>query len=191
MNITDEMIQQAKRMHQMQTQSVRETVIINDEEYHFHREMLFDGRASILLPKEFVNMPTELAKHKYPMERRPEIIKTSMDTAVNFAFNLMPQQISNEQIIDATKQFHSMIKHMQPSNHFFDIKLELMEKISIGWFDFKSPGLDEHVYTLMAFAVIDKKLLHGIFNASYRLMENWKSIAIQVFCSLEDETLKK
>ena len=191
MDFTDEEIQQARKMKQAQTQNVQDSVVINEEEYHFIREMFFDDKLSILLPKEFVHMPLELAKHKYPMEQRPEIIKTSNDTATNFAFSLLPQKVDQEQLGDAVKQFRSIIKRMQPSNRFFDIKLEMMENIAIGWFDFKSPGLDEQVYTMMAFAVIDDKLFHGIFSTAYRLSEEWKPIAVQVFCSLEDETIKK
>lgn len=190
MAFTDEQIQQAKRANQTQTQNIQENVLIHEQEYHFQREPLFDGKATILLPKEFVNMPLSLAKQKYPMEQRPEIIKTSMDTSVNFAFSLLPQQIEPDQIREAVKQFFAVVKRMQPANRFFDIKLEVMEKVTIGWFDFRSPGLDEPLYTMMAFTALEQKLFYGVFNSAFRLMEDWKPIAVQVFCSLETETVK-
>jgi hypothetical protein len=110
MEYTDEMIQREKRLRKMQKQDIQDKIVIQGVEYRFHRDMLFANKASILLPETFVDLPSTQAREKYPMEQRPEVIKTSLDTRVNIAFSLFPQLIKPEQIKEATKQFQSIVK---------------------------------------------------------------------------------
>lgn len=186
MEFTDEKIQKMKKeANRNESQDISHMVKMDNEEFHFSRQMMFQEKVSILFPEEFIFMPPNIAKQKYPMEDRPQIIKTNPELTVNFAFSLLPQQLKPEQTNEATNAFHSLIKRMQPANRFFDKKVGETDSSPIGWFDFKSPGLDEPVYTIMAFTSIDNHLLHCIFNSAYRHMESWKPIALQVFYSIQ------
>ena len=106
-------------------------VIIDEEEYNFTRTILCDNKVSILLPEEFADMPLEIAKQKYPMEQRPQIIKTNTDQSVNFAFNLFPEPFTGEQAGEAVKSFKTLIKRMHPGNRFFTEKVEQPGKMTI------------------------------------------------------------
>lgn len=192
MEFTDERIQQMKReARQKQVLDFTQPVLIGEEEYNFTRTMFYEDKVSILFPIEFVDMPEEMTKLKYPMEQRPQIIKTNLALSVNFAFNLFPQQFTEDQTSEAVKSFKSLIKRMQPVNCIFAEKVEKTDDMTIGWFDFKSPGIDEPLYTMMAFSSIDSMLFHCIFNAAHRRIEDWKPVALQVFRSIQDETRKK
>ena len=192
MEYSDEKIQQIKReLRRNQPLNFAEPVIIDEEEYNFTRTMLFEDQVSILLPAEFVDMPPELAKQKYPMEQRPQIIKTNLGLSVNFAFNLFAEELPENQIKDAVKSFKTLIKRMQPANRFYTDKIDQTGEQIFGWFDFKSPGMDEPLYTIMAFTGIGGQFLHCTFNSAHRLMEDWKPAALQVLRSIQDETKKK
>ena len=85
----DEKILEYRRRARKEKFSSLETgMYIKDELVTFSEIPLFNDQFTIMLPDSFVDMPSEIAKIKYPSEQRPQIIKTSMDTTINFAFNL-------------------------------------------------------------------------------------------------------
>ena len=57
---------------------------IKNEKVEFERMFLFEDKMSILLPTILVDMPSNLVRLKYLSELRPQIIKTTLDTTVNF-----------------------------------------------------------------------------------------------------------
>ena len=60
---------------------------INKEEVEFEERNLLEDKIKILLPKEFQEMPKEIAALKYPSERRPTLILTNESTSINISFN--------------------------------------------------------------------------------------------------------
>jgi hypothetical protein len=70
---------------------------IDGELMEFERVKLFDGKMDIMLPSSFIDLPSNLARIKYPSEQRPHIIKTSLDTSVNMTFSLYGMKIRCDQ----------------------------------------------------------------------------------------------
>ena len=70
-------------------------------------------------------------------------------------------------------------------NTYYEKKAEPLGENKIGWFDFKSHGLDHNV---MYCTPIDGKMLHGIFNSPIELAEVWKPVVLQVMQSICDLT---
>lgn len=161
---------------------------IDGVEYTFESELLFSSQVSVPVPLSFEKMPESLLKIKYPMENRPQIVLTSSDTSINFAFNLFSEQaLLNEQVKEVTNGFQNIVKRMQPANHFFEKKVAWSGNRAYGWFDFKSPGLDESVYTLMTFTPIGNHFFHGIFNCAAVKMPDWKPVFLQVIHDISDK----
>ncbi|MDE6909237.1 MAG: hypothetical protein K2P44_02005 [Lachnospiraceae bacterium] len=171
-------------------------VQIKEELYEFEPLELFEGQVSVYLPKMFEDMSEKLAILKYPMNSRPQIIKTNKNTDVNFSFNLIPQKIDNEDIQLFTEQMKKVIKTVQSATVFFDVKYIDMAgniadslgeaehivdgRMNISYFDYKSPAIDEQIYNFMFFAPLKETILHGVFNCRYRDADIWKDIFIQV-----------
>lgn len=164
-----------------------EKVYIDGEYYCFQELELFSGKILIPVPVSFIIMPDELVRQKYPMEGRPQLVLTSDDLEVNYALNyFVDQDFSNEQVEEATDGFQSLLSRMQPGNHFYEKQIKWSNNRCYGWFDFKSPGIDQPLYTLMTFTPIYEKVFHGIFNCSASKMPDWKPIFLQVIHSLQD-----
>ena len=190
----DEKILKAREMAQRQKNiNIREeSVYIDGQFYSFRAMPILENRVSIWVPDTFGVMPSRFVKQKYPMEERPQLVLTSQDTTINFAFNYLENQpISNEQILDATIGFQRLLKRIQPANHFYDLKSEYEKRQCYGWFDFKSPSIYQPIYTLMVFSPIGGKLFHGIFNCPAVKMQDWKSAFLQVVHTIEEITKKE
>lgn len=164
-------------------------IYINDEVVHFTATEILEGKAEVMLPDAFVDMPANLAKLKYMSELRPQIIKTSLDTTVNFTFSLYEIELSEKEIDSTIHQFKDLIQKVNPAYVFEEIVIEKAR--NIGWFDFKSYGIDEQIYNIMYVKPINGKLLHGVFNCMYRDSGEWKDAALQVIYSIRDCTKER
>ena len=71
MEYTDEVFIRAMNKHKAEQQGdIYSGVFIREEIFEFERQMLFQEKMSIMLPKKFFDMPLELAKIKRSEERR-------------------------------------------------------------------------------------------------------------------------
>lgn len=160
---------------------------IQNELVKFERIELFEHKLSFMIPDTFVDLPPNLAKAKYSSEQRPQIIKTSLNTTVNIGFSILPVDISAEQIKNLVVQAKKALKRLNPALVFYESKVE-MKSMPLGWFEFKSYGLDSNVYNLMFITRIDGKMVHGIFNCKFEDAIEWREAARQIAYSVRDTT---
>lgn len=166
-----------------------ENIYIKEKKCVFKEVSLFDNKMSIMLPEDFTDMPIQLAKVKYPSESRPNIIKTNLDTSINFTFNIFPVNASKNDIISIKDSFKTVIKKVYPANVFIeDVEFEWNNSI-ISLFDFKSFAVDEAIYNITFILPIGNNVVQGTFNSSYRDVEIWKCIAFEVIKSIKDLTI--
>lgn len=166
--------------------SIEDEICVGEKKFCFRKHMLFENKMSIMLPDNFEDMPQEAAKSKYPMEQRPQIIKTSEDTKINFTFSLLEQPITNEQVEELVKFTKGILKNAKPDIRFVEDKIQEVDKITIGWFDFVSNGYDQKIYNLMYYLPIDGKAMHGIFNCPFKDADEWKTIILKVIQTIRE-----
>lgn len=194
MDYLDEQILELKRQQKNEKyQSLETGFYIRDELLEFERVLLEPMNLSIMLPTTFVTMPQSMVRVKYQSENRPQIIKTSLDTSVNFTFSLVPQQVRPEQLLTLAKQFRTIIQRVNPANVFYNIFEEVTSSgIPICWFDYKGFAVDSQVYYMMYILPWKKyQLIHGSFNCAFREINDWKAVARQIILSIETWEDKK
>lgn len=189
--LDEEIIELKNKKKHEEYNDIYKGIYIDDKIMEFEEVKLFDEKMSIMLPKEFVDMPSNLARIKYPCEGRPQIIKTDLSGGINFTFSMFESQIKKEQIEGVSKGFKSIIKKMNPANMFFEEKTDDLGESKISWFDYKGFALDGKIYTLVYVTSINGRVLHGIFNCKYDLVKEWKPIVRQVIMSIKDLTIKE
>ncbi|MDE6950939.1 MAG: hypothetical protein K2P64_08495, partial [Lachnospiraceae bacterium] len=133
----------------------------------------------------FGDLPPDIVKVKYTSQQRPQVIKTSLDTTVNLGLSMMDIEIYGEQIRTLRNQAQEALKRLNPAFVFYDSKVET-KNVPLGWFEFKSYGLDTDVYNLMFISQIENKMLHGIFNCDYDDALEWREAARQMMYSITD-----
>ena len=161
---------------------------IDGELMEFERVKLFDGKMDIMLPSSFIDLPSNLARIKYPSEQRPHIIKTSLDTSVNMTFSLYGMKIRCDQTKKAAEEFRMVIKKVNPAYVFYDLEEEELGNSSVSWFDFKGFCVDDPIYYMMYVTPVGGYLMHGIFNCPYRKLAEWRDAAGRMMRSIHDCT---
>lgn len=164
---------------------------IDGELYEFERKELFDHKLSIVLPKNFTWMEEGMAKIKYPMESRPQVIYTNASGTVNFAFNHQDVQIAPTQVKDCSMQLKAVIAKVHPAYIFGESAAEAMDNIQLSWFEFVSFAVDMDIYNFTYVANVEDKILHGIFNCPAESAQEWKIVVKQVMRTMKDLTLKE
>ena len=192
MKYTDEiLIKKGNEYKQFSYGNLKEGMYIQGVFYEFARQKLTLEDISIILPTNFSDMPLAMAKVKYPSEQRPDIIKMNVESDINFTFKLLEFPHAEQNLEQIIHYFYQVIQKTQPANVFYEKDfLPIMGK-KLGWFDFKSHGIDQKLYNLMYVIPIKDKLLHGIFNCPYAKSKVWKSVALSVISSLESEDWKE
>lgn len=190
MDFLDEEIMEFRKSAKKSKYNSLETgMYIKDRLIHFKETHVLSDKVSVMLPEGLTDMPLGIAKIKYPSEQRPQVIKTSDDGTVNFTFSLYDTEFNERQIEDALGQFKAVIRKVNPAFIFYDFVVESDK--TLGWFDFKSYGLDEQIYNVMYLLPVEGKLMHGIFNCLYRDILEWKEAVHQIMMSVTDLTQKK
>lgn len=182
----DEKILEYRRRARKEKYSSLETgMYIKNELVQFERKELFKDKLSIMLPVSFVTLPQKLAKIKYSSQQRPQVIKTSRDTTVNLGMSMADVEIYEENIKQLRNQTQEALKRLNPAFIFYDSNIET-KNVPLGWFEFKSYGIDSDVYNLMFISIIDGKMLHGTFNCDYEDTLEWRDAARQMMYSILD-----
>ncbi|SFR67946.1 hypothetical protein [Anaeromicropila populeti] len=163
-------------------------IYINEELYMFQRNLFFDEKLSVLLPESFVDLPESIMKLKYPSEQRPQIIKTNKAGGINFAFSLVDIPFQEDMVIEYRDNLKNILKNMNPSMSFGELKKEEVSGTFAGWFEFQNHVFDGILYNIMYCMPLDGKMLHGIFNCMLQDMPFWKEVAIEVIKSIVDTT---
>lgn len=180
----EKILEYRKRARDEKYCSLETGMYIKDEFIQFERKVIFQEKMSIILPTTFVDLPSNIAKLKYISEQRPQIIKTSLDTTVNLGFTMTDIEIHPEQVEALCKQAKSALKRVNPAIIFYEGQVE--SDLSLGWFEFKSYGIDSNAYNLMFVTIIKGKMLHGVFICNYDDALEWRDAARQMMHSIRD-----
>lgn len=165
--------------------SIEKGMYINNIFTSFHEVLLFENKLSIMLPDGFVPMLPEIADIKYIVGIKPSIIYTSLDTSVNFTFNLYIDTSTEGDIALASGMLKRMLKNINPAYIFYDdMEIESVDGHKISLFNFKSYAIDDAMYNIIYLTQMDKYIVQGGFNCMHYDMQEWKRAAIEVIKTL-------
>lgn len=182
----DENIIKLKNAYKTETiGTVEEGIYIKEELYEFEKRSILDGRITAYIPKQFVDMPLDLAKIKYPSEQRPKVIYMDSTTTINFGFQSLEVPSVAEQAEEIRDTLRTVCQKTFPANVFYDKGTFELGDTKLSWFDYKSHTVDGPMYNVMYAIPAGQILLHGMFNCAFECMDNWKPVIMQVMEKME------
>lgn len=166
-----------------------EGVFINGKFMKFGPRKINDN-VELYIPEDFIDMPEEIRLMKFPSVFRPQMILTSLDGSINFTFNIVEDQAS-DQIESLTAQMKEVVQKSNPAAIFYQEEYELLEGgTPVCMFDFKNFSIDGPMYNMVCFAGLHCGTLHGTFICLDQDAEDWKAIAWDAFKSLTETNVK-
>lgn len=184
MEYYDEEILEARREEERRKHTTLETgIYVEDKLISFAQFTLSDTNIQMFLPEQFIPMPKEVKDVKYPSKNAPDFVITSLDSTVNFGFNVFQEQLETGEVKEMSRQFRDALRNINPSIKFGtkidDVTTDTGYEMS--WFDFKGYTLDGHNYNRMYIINTKKTVLHGIFNCPLRVKDAWSDIVEKCF----------
>lgn len=182
----EKIILQRNEAFRNQHQDLISGIYVGKQFYQFETIDLFEGQMRMLLPKEFIDMPAEMQRKKYPSEFRPQVIKTSNMGDINFTFSHLEQKTGYGQLNDIISDYITVIRRLQPENLFFDKGLLEGKNTSCAWTEFKSYAINGDLYNLLFLSVIGGYLMMGMFNCPLEQWSDWKKYREQILKTIYD-----
>jgi len=177
-------INQVEEQEQINNQNIYEGITVTDKYYKFQEMVFFDDTLKIQIPTNFIDMPDEVARLKYPFSARPQIIKTDDTGSLNIILNLVPKNIKDQEIPAVKEGIKELFKRLNPSYLFLEEGVETIEEKTVGFFEFKSPTFDDPLFNLMFFVELNHNVIMGVFNCPYSQHIAWRPIARQIMQSI-------
>lgn len=190
MEYFDEEILEARRELERLKHTTLETgIYVGDELITFTNITLPQTKIHIYLPEQFIVMPDLVKDMKYPSKNAPDLIITSLDSMVNFGFNILSVSMEEGDTKVMSSQFQNALRNVNPSikikKQVNDVTTEHGNEMS--WFDFKGYLIDGQNYNRMYLVKMRETMLHGIFNCPMQFKDEWGEIAEKCFMSIEEE----
>ena len=190
MEYFDEEILEARRELERLKHTTLETgIYVGDELITFTNITLPQTKIHIYLPEQFIVMPDLVKDMKYPSKNAPDLIITSLDSMVNFGFNILSVSMEEGDTKAMSSQFQNTLRNVNPSikikKQVNDVTTEHANEMS--WFDFKGYLIDGQNYNRMYLVKMRESVLHGIFNCPMQFKDEWGDIAEKCFRSIEEE----
>ena len=190
MEYFDEEILEARRELERLKHTTLETgIYVGDELITFTNITLPQTKIHIYLPEQFIVMPDLVKDMKYPSKNAPDLIITSLDSMVNFGFNILSVSMEEGDTKVMSSQFQNALRNVNPSikikKQVNDVTTEHGNEMS--WFDFKGYLIDGQNYNRMYLVKMRESVLHGIFNCPMQFKDEWGDIAEKCFRSIEEE----
>ena len=139
----------------------------------------------MMLPKDFVPMPPEIARMKYPSEHRPETILTEETGSVNLMLQYMDGEVDNNTIEIFRNQVFGMMKRVNSGIKEREMGAADVAGVRIAYVEFSNNAMDGKLYNLMFYLPVKGKPLMGSFNCMTKDMKYWKTIAFEMMQSIE------
>lgn len=190
MEYFDEEILEARRELERLKHTTLETgIYVGDELITFTNITLPQTKIHIYLPEQFIVMPDLVKDMKYPSKNAPDLIITSLDSMVNFGFNILSVSMEEGDTKVMSSQFQNALRNVNPSikikKQVNDVTTEHGNEMS--WFDFKGYLIDGQNYNRMYLVKMRETVLHGIFNCPMQFKDELGEIAEKCFMSIEEE----
>lgn len=174
-----------------QTNIIGEPVYIGKERYHFVWKPIYRNRISLLFPEEFVSLPEEAAKIKYPNENRPKELWTSLDLMTNFGFTIIEGSIPEKELPKNVREIVDLSKKLNENYAFSPVHIKNIPEQNglrlLVWYEYISPSLTTSIYNLLAFQRIGDTLVHCVFNCEEPLGEIWRTAVLESFSSMRQK----
>lgn len=180
-----EIIEERIKLQKLQYTTIETGIYVCGDIIEFRQIDLFDGLMNMMIPEEFIEMPMNFQRVKYPSEYRPQIILTNLGLDINLGLTMFSQDADKKELKVIADSIKNTIKRAYPDYRFFKSEYKSDEDCPYIWFDFRSYAFDDAVYNIQFVMLIEKKILQGSFNCPYAKAEDWRKAMIQMMKSIK------
>lgn len=177
---------------QWESQSIGEGIRMGGRERAVHREWLFGGKCSLLLPDTFTDMDEIDAAARYRNGSRPQIIKAEQNGDGALTFSLLPREEREGKAGTAAmlEDIRGNMSKIWKQAVFYDRGEVQAGERKIPWMDLKTFCLNGALYSLIFLFDAGEDVAMGNFHCSFQRYDIWKPVILKLLTTLEVTTLE-
>ena len=142
------------------------------EEPKFVMQTLLDGKVYIAVPRDFELMSEDIARLKYPSERRPPIVFTNTEGTVNITVKPTAQRVTEANIDSARISLTESLRRIYPSGNVGSRLFDLGDRTAF-FINMTTPAIDTEIRNMITGAAVDGRLVLFGFNVTRELESEW------------------
>ncbi len=146
--------------------------------------LVLDDKVVILVPRDFELMSEEMARLKYPSERRPPIVFTNYDGTVNVTVKPTEHRMTEAGVEAARISIARSLKSIYPSGTVRSGNVVVDGRAAF-LIDMRTPALDTEIHNLIAGAPVANRLVMFSFNVPRELESEWLDTGKHILTSIE------
>lgn len=175
------------RSKQEESKPLRKDIIIGPNRIPLHREKLFGGECSIMLPETLRNMEYLDSVVKYRNQNRPKIIKTDFNRDATITFDLLPVTDREESADVSVKmdEIHDNMKKVWKQNVFYDKGEVQADGLPVAWMDFRAFCIDGSLYSMLFMFQAGTQIVLGNFHCSFPKYDIWKPAILKILTTIQ------
>lgn len=172
---------------QEESKPLSEDLMIGPNRITLHREMLFEGKCSIMLPETLREMEYLDSMVKYRNQNRPKIIKTDINRDATITFDLLPIT-DREESADVTVKMDEIrdnMKKVWKQNVFYDKGEVQANGLAVAWMDFRAFCIDGSLYSMLFMFQAGGQIVLGNFHCSFPKYDIWKPAILKILTTIQ------
>lgn len=153
-------------------------------EHELTRRRILSGKASMLIPRDFVVMDTGTIALKYPSAgHRPSEVYTTPKGSINIALN-HTKNAANDTELEAVKETMNAQLNRPPID-FIRSEVRQVNGKKFIVMEFVSQAADTRIYNLMAITSLEGRLAMITFNCTESQMKEWVPTGKKMISSIQ------
>ncbi len=175
------------REKQAERRQISDNVQIGLNRIPLYREVLFEGKFSIMLPEIMLDMADKYKRIKYPNQNRPQVIKTDFNGDATITFSLLPVS-DTENALDISAQMGKLygdMKKVWKQCVFYDMGQVEAEELPVAWMDFRLFCIDGSIYNLLFMFQVEEQVVLGNFHCSFPQYDIWKPVILKLLTTIQ------
>lgn len=172
---------------QEESKPLSEDLMIGSNRIPLHREKLFEGECSVMLPETLRDMEYLDSMVKYRNQNRPKIIKTDINRDATITFDLLPIT-DREESADVTVKMDEIrdnMKKVWKQNVFYDKGEVQANGLVVAWMDFRTFCIDGSLYSMLFIFQTETQMVLGNFHCSFPKYDIWKPAILKILTTIQ------
>lgn len=158
-------------------------VVVRGQRVNFEKKQLFDGKLTMILPKDFQSVDPEKL---YKPETKPDLLLVNDGGSIQITLtHLSKKAVNDEQVTAHKNTVQRILQEMNPSLQWLEGGVKIIHEKSLFFFEFITPMLGAEVYNLTFFIRLNQRIFTGSFVCGDPEIKGWKRIFYQILDSLE------
>lgn len=183
----EELLEEKRELKRKKHTTIETGMYAGENLITFEWKVLPDTNVRMPLPESFVVLPDEIKRLKFPSNRAPKFIVSSLDSTVNICFRKLLLSVQRGELKKISDQCQTALKNTNPSIRIINqTDMTNAQGLEMSSFEYRGYQIDGQSFNRVYLIALQKNVLYSSFICRIQDKNNWVKIIDAVFMALEE-----